>query len=240
MPVEDLIVARSGTKSELDSLASGSKLELGEFGFVIDTNELVIGKGPSEEPVTIGGLKKIGTAWVGGDDSGNARGNNSLDLQSTRSSPNQVAASNKAICVGADNEANEAFGVGAICFGIGNKSTGIGSASFGFNCVVEGDLAYAYGDNVRIFPSSGSCVEIGTWSTSSQRKGGVKMNQTGMVSLTFQERTDAYLDGGETDGAEATNELGRGMISFRVSGNDLVCDRNVDGTISSAVVGTFA
>jgi hypothetical protein len=240
MPVEDLIVARSGTKSELDSLASGSKLELGEFGFVIDTNELVIGKGDSEEPVTIGGLKKIGTAWVGGDDSGNDRGDKSLDLQSTRTSPNQVAASHKAICVGADNEANESFGVGVFCFGIGNKATGIGSGGFGFGCIVEGDVAFAYGGNVRILPSSGSAVEIGTWSEQGIRRGGVKMNQTGMVALTFQERTSAYSDGGEIDGDEASNELGRGMISFRVSGNDLVCDRNVDGTISSAVVGTFA
>ena len=71
-------------------------------------------------------LKKIGAAFVGGDFTGNARGANALDIQSSRSAVTQVASGANSSAVGYDNTAS------------GERSLAIGSFA---NSSIYGEIA---------------------------------------------------------------------------------------------------
>jgi len=76
--------------------------------------------------VTAAGLlvRKVDTAVIGGDVTGNARGANALDIQSTRSQVTQVAAGLQATAVGASTTASGDYSVA-----IGYKATASGNYS---------------------------------------------------------------------------------------------------------------
>lgn len=93
-------------------------------------------------------FNKVGTAYIGGDQTGNARGNGALDVQGLRLDPSQVSSGNFSACFGANNTASGNYSV----------SIGYSNISSSFGCVSIGDGT----------TSSGTyCISIGNSSTAS-------------------------------------------------------------------------
>lgn len=101
-------------------------------------------------------FKKVGTAFIGGNDSGNARGANALDIQQHPDPPStgaQVASGARAIALGVDNIAagQECCAIGSYtdahaykssAFGSDSVATGSGSGAFG--SVAQSQAAYSF------------------------------------------------------------------------------------------------
>lgn len=85
-----------------------------------------------------------GTAFVGGDQVGNARGDDSLDIQSKRAGPAQIAKGEQSVVVGSDSVVT------------GNKAY-----SFGRSNEVKASNSLALGENVKIRDTAGSSVVAG-------------------------------------------------------------------------------
>lgn len=204
MPREDLIQIRRGSRAAFNALTSGNKLEAGELGSATDTQELLVGLGPTVDPFVVGSgggpsyLTRVDTglddidnvtqtyAFIGGDQSGNARGQQALDVQSQRTAVTQVASGYGAICVGKQNTAS---GANAIAVGLSNSvvtgfvfgaSNNVQSSNegvvFGSNNVcpdratvvgrsntfTNGSLHVLVGDRVRLTASPGfAAVAVG-------------------------------------------------------------------------------
>jgi hypothetical protein len=84
-------------------------------------------------------LKKVGTAFVGGNQTGNTRGAYALDIQSTRSFATQVASGDNATAIGQNNTASGPY---KIAIGRNNTSSGsnfYGGVSIGSSNTSSGD-----------------------------------------------------------------------------------------------------
>ena len=209
----------------------------------------------STRAVTAAGLLLIkpaspGTAYVGGDLSGNARGSNALDIQSGRSDNAHVASGYRSSAFGYDNEAsgdrssavgysNEASGDYSSAIGYDNEASGDYSSAFGYYNEASGDYSSAFG--CRVTTTVNSTCEVGYWSNSTTRAGAVRMHSTGMVAMTVQQRDAALGDGGATAGSEADDTLPRGMVAFRIHSSDGTCylDWNDGGTVRTITLGDF-
>ena len=92
------------------------------------------------------GLCLVGTAWIGGDKTGAARGTNALDIQSGRLSADRVASGDNASAVGFGNTA----GANSSAFGYQNTASDYSSA-FGYQNTASGYYASAFGfDNTAV------------------------------------------------------------------------------------------
>ena len=106
-------------------------------------------------------LQRIGSALIGGDFTGNARGANALDFQAARGDPAHVAAGDDSICIGSDNRAATALSIaigrnneasssnpshGSVALGADNTTDGEDSAAIGSNCIAGNHRAIAVGD----------------------------------------------------------------------------------------------
>ena len=76
------------------------------------------------------GLCLVGTAWLGGDKTGDVRGDSALDIQSGRFLPTRVAS-----------------GTNSSAFGYSNTSSGTSSSAFGYNNTASGYYASSVGYN---------------------------------------------------------------------------------------------
>lgn len=105
----------------------------------------------------IGGVFQ-GSAYLFGDQTGNARGAGALDLQSSRTAVTQVASGDNATCVGRCNTAsgiystasgykNTASGDYSTASGYKNTASGSKSTASGYNCTASGIQASAVGCN---------------------------------------------------------------------------------------------
>lgn len=84
----------------------------------------------------------VGTAYIGGDQTGNARGATALDVQSTRSNVTQVASGNSASAFGVNSTAS---GVGSVSIGNTNLASQLKSSAIGSNCTASANYATAVG-----------------------------------------------------------------------------------------------
>ena len=115
-------------------------------------------------------LKKIGTAFVGGDFTGNARGANALDIQSSRSAVTQVASGANSSAIGYRNTASgnysSAFGYnntasgdyGPSAVGYENTASGNYSSAFGYNNTSSGERSSSFGYQNTASGSNSSAV----------------------------------------------------------------------------------
>jgi hypothetical protein len=78
--------------------------------------------------------QRVGTAYIGGDQSGDPRGDRSLDIQTARSAGTAVASGADTICIGQDNTGS---GTGAFLFGLGNSCTTASTFAIGTSNVVQ-------------------------------------------------------------------------------------------------------
>lgn len=102
-------------------------------------------------------VRKIGTAILGGDLTGNVRGANALDIQSERSTAAQVASGSDTVAIGISNTVSgtEAVAVGygntvtstkAVAVGHGNIASGINyEVAVGYDNTASGGRSIAYG-----------------------------------------------------------------------------------------------
>ena len=99
-------------------------------------------------------LKKIGTAFVGGDFTGNARGANALDIQSSRSAVTQVASGANSSAIGYRNTAS---GEESSAIGYSNTASGVVSSAIGYDNTASGyyySSAIGYGNTASGVASS--------------------------------------------------------------------------------------
>ncbi len=95
-------------------------------------------------------LQRIGTALIGGDFTGGARGHQSVDIQGGRGDPSQVAAGAQSICLGSDNRSAR-----DLCVAIGKGNTAdsgnplYGSVALGTDNVTDGENSVAVGSDCR-------------------------------------------------------------------------------------------
>lgn len=87
-------------------------------------------------------FNKVGTAYIGGDQTGNARGANAIDIQSARTAATQVASGSKAIAIGYDNAASGSTSSAA---GYSNVASGNFSCAFGYDNTASNTKAVAFG-----------------------------------------------------------------------------------------------
>jgi hypothetical protein len=78
-----------------------------------------------------GAIELVGTTYVGGDKTGNARGSSSIEIQNTRANATQVVSASNSVAIG--NENTVSLGVSS-AFGLknaitGGESTGVGYAN---------------------------------------------------------------------------------------------------------------
>lgn len=113
---------------------------LGQIG-----GELRIGDGVTTGGIVVGeaGLVVTGTnAWVGADQSGDPRGDNSLDIQVSHSGVNKVASGQRSIAIGGDSLAS---GAASVAIGISNESTNANSIAVGGANTASGYVSSAFG-----------------------------------------------------------------------------------------------
>ena len=191
----------------------------------------------STRAVTAAGLLLIkpaspGTAYVGGDLSGGARGNNALDIQSGRSDDVRKASGYSSSAFGYDNRAT---GSGSSALGYGNEAH-YSSSAIGYDNVASGTYSSVFGH--RVTTTVNNTCEVGYWSNGTTRAGAVRMHSTGMVAVTLQNRSTEYGDGGPTHGSEADDTLPRECYAIRRNGDDIILDVNIGGTVKNITLGT--
>jgi len=97
-----------------------------------------------------------GTDYIGGDQTGNARGGMTVDVSSQRSNATEVASGNLASCFGQQNTASGASsqaigsqnlvaGAGAMGLGVRNTAGGISASAFGYMNDASGNFSAAFG-----------------------------------------------------------------------------------------------
>lgn len=199
-------------------------------------------------------------ALVGGDKTGNIRGSNSVDIQSGRSNADEVASGDEAVAIGLESKASgdSTLALGYTASATGDQSTAVGqttiasgqdSLAVGSDCAATGlqsvsvgyinsasaSKAMAFGQYVQV--SSANSLELGYWTSSTVRVSGVRLNDNGGVSMTIPDESSAPVDQA-TAGAEAAEQLGRGMMTITRNNDDITLYVNLDGVIKSLELGT--
>lgn len=128
------------------------------FLCLVDTPGLAVWK------VTTGLTKDLTNgAYIGGDQSGNARGSSALDVQSNRFAATQVASGAASVCVGYQNTADHFF---STAVGVQNSATsGFDNVAIGFgnSATALQALALGIGNNATL----GYDLSLGTYCTAS-------------------------------------------------------------------------
>jgi hypothetical protein len=199
-----------------------------------------------------------------GDLGGNARGANAINIQAIRDAgtPSQVASGDAAVAIGNYSTASGnystasgyyttasgyygATAVGSYATASGYYSTASGnyaeakgnsSTATGANTYSGGYYSTASGYGVRT--TVDNTCEFGYWSDASTRGGAIRSHSTGMVAMTFQDRSTEYDASAAANGSEADNELATGMWAIRTNGNAVVLDINIGGTVKNISLGT--
>ncbi|MBI1294124.1 hypothetical protein GC175_04090 [bacterium] len=144
-------------KTNFDDLELGDRsIEAREIGSESATDGQVLtadGTGGAAWEDVAGAVRMVGTALVGGDFTGNARGANAVDLQTGHADPSFVASGPQAIAIG---QGAKAAGYGAIAIG-GNrdgedywtKGEGDYAIALGTYAKASGSQSIAIGYNAR-------------------------------------------------------------------------------------------
>lgn len=97
-------------------------------------------------------LARVGNAIIGGDFTGNARGDFALDLQVTRSDPAYVASGAASVALGQDAEAS---GENSFALGVAVRAAGADSFALGVGADASYDYSVAFGYGARA-PAAGT------------------------------------------------------------------------------------
>lgn len=229
MPKQDDIRIRRGTKAAIDAMASGSRLEIGELAYSTDTLQLHVGNGPTVEASVLGGyMQLVGTAYVGGVQSGNVRGAGSLDVQSARALVTHVASGGSSVCIGywCTASAASSIAIGAACTASSAGSIAIGNTA----------VASATGSQM-IGSGSNNVANTILWQrTTAFVRGEVT---GGNWVFTIQSTPTASVAATGSIADCPVGSLVPGTFRFRLNGNDLWIDSNIGGTIRSRNLGTL-
>ena len=150
-------------------------------------------------PVESGGgggtsyFNKVDTSYIGGDATGNARGTNTLDVQTIRDDVEQVASGLESVALGVYNTAsgdysaaigwnNTASAYGAFALGVGSTASGYKSTASGYDCSASGAYSSASGYNT---------IAGGVGSTAI----GISSSASGDYSTTIGAYSSARIEG---------------------------------------------
>jgi len=101
-------------------------------------------------------VRRVGTALIGGDFTGNARGDKALDIQMGKVNATRVASGIRSVAIGYNCIASgledtavgshcQATGSGCAAFGHGSVATGVNTTAVGNNCTASGSYSVAVG-----------------------------------------------------------------------------------------------
>jgi hypothetical protein len=119
-------------------------------------------------------VQRLGLALIGGDFTGNSRGQYSVDLQGTRDRVWAVASGDHAVAVGNSNEASgiSAIAIGDGCVASGRSAVAMGStpnasadyaAAFGVGMTAEGEHSLALGAAGGALGAGSVAIGFGSW-----------------------------------------------------------------------------
>jgi trimeric autotransporter adhesin len=182
-------------------------------------------------------------AFSAGDLGGNARGDNAINIQASRSSATQVASNTNSVAIGnnATASGSNSTALGPFSTAAGNDATASGygafathtkSGAFGYGACASEPNSGAFG--YRACALTANVQELGYYSDSATRAGAVRVHGTGQVGLTTPTTDTAYLPSVLTDGSEIDGTLAQGMFASRIgsTNNELITEVNRAGTIA--------
>jgi trimeric autotransporter adhesin len=182
-------------------------------------------------------------AFSAGDLGGNARGDNAINIQASRSSATQVASNTNSVAIGNNATASgsnstalgpfsTAAGNDATASGYGAFATNTKSGAFGYGACASETNSGAFG--YRSCALTANVQELGYYSDSATRAGAVRVHGTGQVGLTTPTTDTAYLPSVLTNGSEIDGTLAQGMFASRIgsTNNELITEVNRAGTIA--------
>jgi hypothetical protein len=124
-----------------------------------------------------GALERIDAAYVGGDKTGNTRGESALDIQSLRSVETDIASGEFSIAIGNEAEAS----------GNSSISIGLGTIASDTNCVTIGKGGSSYGQNAVSIGSNNSVRNAPDGSTNPGTSGAVAVGRSNVVTGNDEE-----------------------------------------------------
>ena len=182
-------------------------------------------------------------AFSAGDLGGNARGDNAINIQASRSSATQVASNTNSVAIGNNATASgsnstalgpfsTAAGNDATASGYGAFATNTKSGAFGYGACASETNSGAFG--YRSCALTANVQELGYYSDSATRAGAVRVHGTGQVGLTTPTTDTAYTPSVATAGSEADGSIAQGMFASRIgsTNNELITEVNRAGTIA--------
>ncbi len=151
-------------------------------------------------PGTAEALEKVGMSIVGGDKTGNTRGDGSVDIQSGRSYDYQVASGDLSLALGRNNRVDGDYSVG---LGVGNTTSGSQSFAGGYSnlatnvgAVSMGVFCEATHSRSQVFGHTGESTAdnqvVLCASSSSQEKAQLELTSDGVLKIM------KTLDGGSS------------------------------------------
>lgn len=110
-------------------------------------------------------VRRIGNAIIGGDFSGNPRGEQAIDIQIRRPDADHVASGEQAIAFGANNRA---AGSSSVTLGSENHADGLDSVAIGYDNAASGATAVAIGENNEASGLRGVAIGLQNRATGSE------------------------------------------------------------------------
>ena len=153
----------------------------------------------------------VGSAYIGGDQTGNTRGNNALDVQSFRGQPSQVASGAFSSVFGNNSTASGYYSTasGYYSTASGNNSTSSGNRS---TAIGYGSTAIGYGSTA----SGNRSTASGNYSTASGNRSTASGNYS-TASGNYSTASGAYVNNSTDYSAEVgydTNKINVSAASF--------------------------
>jgi hypothetical protein len=128
---------------------------------------------PKLSAILQGITERSGTAYIGGDKTGNTRGTGALDIQSTRTGITRIAVGNNSVAVGNDNLAFNS----AVAFGDTNTASGYSSITIGKSNVVSESFGLGLG-YYNVASDYGAMAIGGNNESSGENSMGIGLNNT--------------------------------------------------------------
>ena len=216
-----------GSSATANASGADNSIVIGRSASSLGGNGLAIGDNAdasSSNSISIGHDTYAG---LGGTGSDIAIGNTAI--------ASSGGSGNNNIAIGSSAASGEYQGPGTVthCMAIGFNATANVSYTSGGGV---GGTAIGH----RAKTTVAETTELGFWSNATTRGGAVRIQGgTGQVSMTIQNRSTKYTDGGATKGEEEDNELMREAYSFRRDSSNLFLDLNVGGTVTTKDLGPF-
>lgn len=142
-----------------------------------------------------------------------------------------LASAVQSVSVGHESEAS---GTDSTAIGASATASAASATAIGHDAQATGIESTAVG--VFVNNTKPYAAEFGSWLNTTTRSAAVRCDSTGQVGLSLRNSATPPLDGGATDGAEDTGDLGRDMYAVRRDGDDIYIDDNRAGTVTSTLL----